>query len=363
MGKKWGKSESNCLIVLTPILRFYTVLITHMPETANVSRMAELLASELFSIFKWTQHGPMNENNSCICSDFHKLRTHPADVVFSYKDPYSAKRIYLLTDLKSYSVGSISYSSVKDALISLVKAVECAQIDQEWKRRYTALEAETVEIQGLLFIYNHDSLSNHDFKSLLDGVRNDLPKISKSVKISILSPDDINYLNNISHDMLTLSGKRIIPSLENCYFFYPDADFKRKVVLEKKSGATLQSLKEPWQILRYSLEDDKMPSTIVYYKGSGERPQEFLYLIDMLSFYQLLTNSQKIQIRSLPASPNAITNFQRALDEYKNSLIDRFSSYTSNHEELIEKFDKISFSTMPNVLKVFSTTEIGTTIR
>ena len=334
-----------------------------MSETSNVSKMAELLANELFGIFKWSQHGPMNENNPCVCSDLHKLKTHPADVVFSYKDPYSSKRIYLLTDLKSYSVSSISYTSVKEALISLTKAVECAQVDQEWKNKYTALEAESVEIQGLLFIYNHDSLVNHEFKSLLDGIRDDLPKISRSVKISILSPDDINYLNNICNDMLTLSGKRVIPSLENCYFFYPDADFKRKIVLEKKSGATLQSLKEPWQILRYSLEDGKMPSTIVYYKGSGEKPQEFLYLIDMLSFYQLLANSQKIEIRSPQASPNAITNFERALNEYKNNLIDRYSLYSSNHKELVEKFNKISFSTMTNVIKVFSTTEIGMTIR
>ena len=55
---------------------------------------------------------------------------------------------------------------------------------------------------------------------------------------------------------------------------------------------------------------------------------------------------------------NAITNFERALNEYKNNLIDRYSLYSSNHKELVEKFNKISFSTMTNVIKVFSTTEI-----
>ena len=333
----------------------------HMAETTNISKMAELLSSKLFKIFKWSQHGPMNANNACDCQKKHGVKTHPADVVFSYKDPYSGQRIYLLTDLKSYSAGSISYASVRDALVSLAKSVECAQIDQKWQSRYTNLEIEPYNIQGMLFIYNHDSKFDSDFRKNLEGLKDELPKISTTVKISILSPEEIYYLNNISADILRLMGERILPFPEDCFFFYPDLQ-KKVVIDEKTSCATIELLKEPWQILRYKSEDNLL-SSIVYYRGTGESAEEFLYLIDMLSFSQLLANSKQIQIRCLTPNENASVNFDKALKEYINSLNDNYGSILGTHDDISKKFDKITFSSIDQVTKTFSSIEIGMDIR
>ncbi|ENE5100266.1 hypothetical protein ABNJ98_003157, partial [Enterobacter hormaechei] len=73
-------------------------------ETQNISEMAEKISADLFKWFKWELVGATNENFPCMKSDQHKTKAgkHPTDVVFSYKDPYLNRTIFLNTDLKSY---------------------------------------------------------------------------------------------------------------------------------------------------------------------------------------------------------------------------------------------------------------------
>ena len=117
-----------------------------MGETGNISKIAEILANDLFSRFLWQDTGGWNQNWKCVRDDHIiekrirktksdagnasstpssdegasdsnasqtaegtvkviKILTHPSDVVFYYDEPYSSYRTYVNTDLKSYKKG------------------------------------------------------------------------------------------------------------------------------------------------------------------------------------------------------------------------------------------------------------------
>lgn len=58
------------------------------------------------------------------------------DVVFSYKDLYLNKVIYLNIDLKSYKVGLINVLKIEFVLVLLVKIIECVCYSFEWLEKY-----------------------------------------------------------------------------------------------------------------------------------------------------------------------------------------------------------------------------------
>lgn len=78
-----------------------------MAETANISKVAEIISSEIFPCFGWTERGPRNENWKCVDATHHKV-THPSDIVFYYLEPYENTRTYINCDLKSYSDSTIN---------------------------------------------------------------------------------------------------------------------------------------------------------------------------------------------------------------------------------------------------------------
>ena len=125
-----------------------------MPETANIARMAELISNDIFDEFGWERTGPVNENWECVIPE-HQRKTHPADVVFWYQDPYSAKRIYVMTDLKSYASNSITKTMIGQALRGLALATECSQLSSVWRNLYVPRDTQYQPV-GLLFVFNHD---------------------------------------------------------------------------------------------------------------------------------------------------------------------------------------------------------------
>ncbi|EMS9651993.1 hypothetical protein WK433_001570, partial [Escherichia coli] len=101
-----------------------------MAENGPIEDLAKRISNDLMSRFKWQQHGPCDQDFSCDNETKHKpegkkqKHTHPVDVVFSYKDPYLNKIIYLNTDLKSYKAGSINATKIESALESLAKTID-----------------------------------------------------------------------------------------------------------------------------------------------------------------------------------------------------------------------------------------------
>jgi len=135
-------------------------------ETAGIAELANKISKELFEWFKWERVPVLDQNFRCVKQEKHAPRkktdhTHPVDVVFHYVDPYLGRRVLLNTDLKSYAKGSISASAIRSALRSLAQTIDCACVSEEWSGRYD-LTNESLDVRGMLFVYNNYHLVHHD---------------------------------------------------------------------------------------------------------------------------------------------------------------------------------------------------------
>jgi hypothetical protein len=321
-----------------------------MSETANISRMAEILADDIFLELKWRKEGPPNINYPCK-SPAHGKKTHPADVVFSYKDPYDEIRHFILIDLKSYTDSSITPLRVNEALVSLGKAVDCTETNEAWKKLFYS-GSENFDVTGLLFVFNHDGTFDSSFSDVLKKVAKDQPSIPSDVRVHVLGPEDVWYLNNIVTDMHVLRSKGRLPQVSECGFYYPDLSRTRVVMDEWASAATIECLKGPWQIIKYKDSVNGGVSLLVYYRGAGTNADEFIYLIDMLVHYQLVSNMTSIQVRAPFADKDAPGIFENAVMKYIEPLRERGVSN-------VAKVEKLKLEMVQKVTPNFSEIEIG----
>lgn len=330
-----------------------------MGETNNISIMAEKISKEIFSIFMWEKVGPTNVNWGCVQNEKHKNKsTHPSDIVFRYEDPYAQKFVYINFDLKSYAKDSITKTSIKNAIENLAMSTECAQISSEWQKIYSSDTIDT-DIVSSLFVYNHDNSFDKNFDTLLlEATKNAIP-MSSGNKIFIFSPSKIQYLLTITNDINVLKGKSILPiENKNITFYYPTLN--KKVPRNPwKSSATIEMLLGPWQIIKYRINSDHNTidgyGIIVYYGRKGEKQEEFQYLLDYLFHYQLITDASKIMIRVVNSDKYCASNFEKAINEYKQ----RFKDDESEKDETVTKLKDIEFESINNIITTFSEINIG----
>jgi hypothetical protein len=325
-----------------------------MAETGNIARMAEIVSDEIFGVFGWQRTGPVNENWTCVIPE-HNRKTHPADVVFWYLDPYSTKRIYVTVDLKSYAQGSINTSSINEALRNLAKTTECTQLSDAWRHLFHHRDMAFQPV-SLLFVYNHDGAYDKSFISLLAQVTSNSHQLRAGNRMHVLGPRDVCYLKSIANDIKGLrgtpgdNGSFLLPQPNDCSFFYPDL-YRHKAVRSWGHPATLETLSGPWQILKYRHQQSSTTGYMVYYRGTGSTRDEFLYLIDFFFHYQLLQDTSGIQIRAMFAANEAAVNFEKAKEEYARAR--------EGEESLLERLSLVSFRTLTTVFTQFSPIEIG----
>lgn len=324
-----------------------------MAETENISKMAELLAKALFKELKWNQEDPLNTNFTCVSAESHGKKTHPTDVVYWYKDPYKGSKVYVLCDLKSYARGSITADTIKGSITNLALSVDCAKVSDEWRRRFIT-GAENIDLVGMLFIFNHDKGWDAEFPTFLGKMFDEYPRIPSGVKLYILGPQDIWYLNNIVFDIKALRGDGELPALSDCSFLYPDLSRSKVVQEDWGCAATLECLKAPWQIIKYR-KDDSSLHLLIYYRGTGDTVQEFIYLIDKLVHFQWVAMCATIRLRAPYASQNAAATFSLAVKEYAAPLDGAVS--------ISEKLKKLRLETIQQVIPNFSEIEIGMEVR
>lgn len=328
-----------------------------MAETIHIAQMAEKLSDELFSEFFWEKIGPTNQNWPCEEKEQHKVETHPSDVVFFYDEPYSQVRTYVNCDLKSYASGTISTANVKGAVESLAKQVACAEKSDTWSKLYVH-DNVSPAICGLLFVYNHDGNYDKHFDALLTPIKNkelDLPKDSKLV---VLGPQDIFWLDNVRYEIRQMrgsSGSDRLPNKEHCQYFYPQLMLKANSRMEKAKAATLEMLTSPWIILEYKKQPpDSGRGVLIFYRRDGSTTQEFIYLIDYLRHYQVLSENTTVHIKTLDVVPTAHSSFSKAVHQYIEEMCAGDES-----SELARNVQAIKYSKMTQVISQFSTIELG----
>lgn len=324
-----------------------------MAETSNIAQMAEKVSNEIFSEFFWEKVGSIDTNWMCCQQEKHGKTTHPTDIVFRYEDPYEQKYINVNFDLKSYAQGSINATNIRTALESLAMASECTQISEEWQKIYQSKTMNT-DIVSSLFVYNHDNSFDKDFdKFLLDATKRDI-KLTSGNKIFVFSPQKIQYLITIVNDIKVLRGDEKLPNKKQYTFYYPTLD-KKQTRNPWNSSATIETLFNAWQIIKYKTNPDILESNdfgiIVYYSKKGDSQEEFQYLIDYLFHYQLISQASKIMIRVANAEKYASTNLENAVNEYKKKF--------APDDETVKKLENIEFASITNIVKNFSEIEIG----
>ncbi|HHR6404343.1 TPA: hypothetical protein ACS8BP_001274 [Providencia alcalifaciens] len=340
-------------------------------ETANIGAMAEKISDEIFKWFKWELVGTTNQNFCCIKKDEHQNSTgnHPTDVVFRYFDPYLNRFVYFNTDLKSYAAGSITATSMRNALVSMARSIDCAESSSEWQERY-CYAGETFEVRGLLFVYNHDGKFDQHFYDVFSGKNKSKAKtkgkskgteierginianlpIKRGQKIHIVEPRVINYLSSVINDIKSLCFEKCVPQ-DDFQYYYPD------LILHKVNGdpdnmpATIEALTGPFFIIKHGPVIEKSregqekrindEGYVIYYNGEGANELEFVYIFDTLSKFQLLDGKSKIRLRL--ANPNRYPEvrsvYERSkhtyarewgFDDYKKGIIDNIEFHIVN---------------------------------
>ncbi len=286
-----------------------------MAETINTAQAANQISDEIFSTFKWFKQELLDQNIPCHIEE-HKKKTHPCDCVFYYIDPYLGKVVYFNTDLKSYGAGSISNTAVSDAIKSLALATHCANSSEEWRRIYVLPENEfDYIIRGLLFVYNHDNRYTNDFYEQLSVINPLNIKIAKNQQLHVFGPDQIKNCFSVASDLQTLIGRL---NIENYGFWHPDM-----IIHKVRHGnvwehpATIEMLSSSIIIVKYRTRTNE-EGYIVYYMRSGDTEEEFLYLIDFLSHYQILSEALPINLRfiSSDVSGSVMTNYNHGRYRY-----------------------------------------------
>lgn len=285
-----------------------------MSETGNIEELAKLVSNEIFKWFKWKTCALKDTDWQCVI-DSHKKRTHPADVVFYYDDPYSGNVIYLNTDLKSYKKGSISSTSISKALSSLSISVECANISEDWQNKYLVDDVGFDCVIGVLFLYNHDDEFDKDIVEIIDSIDFEKLNIPENVKILLLDPQKIRTLVNVVTDMKGLVADDLLPRAEYT-FFYPDLVMAKRHGEEWSQPASIEALTSPWLIIKHRATGDIEEGFVIYYHKKGDTVEEFVYLIDAMSHYQMLLSNKPIRVRFTNPGADAANNFNKAKLEY-----------------------------------------------
>lgn len=326
-----------------------------MPETTNISQMAEMLSRDIFGVFGWNHSGSMNVNWSCTKPALHKVKTHPCDAVWYYDEPYADYRTYIQADLKSYAKNTITKDTIIKAIESLSLALDCTETSDEWQQSYIVNSNIPSRVDGLLFVYNHDGEYDKEFSEILKSVMpSDIRNIPKNRRLAVLGPKDICELNTICNHIKQLGYSPSQHKAVDTAFFYPE--IKRKKYNPRgenwQNSATLDLLYSDIIPLKVRRGDSAngYDELHIYYRGKGDCPDEFLHLIDYLFRYQQIVTAKQIHIHlvSLEVNGTASSAFLRAKNEYMEA-----TKLTSG------KLEPIHFDIMQNVIRSFNQTEIG----
>lgn len=315
-----------------------------MGETVNISKMANLISDEIFSIFNWETCAALDQNWECVEAE-HEKHKHPADIVFYYNDPYTNIRHYIHTDLKSFSKSTIENTDLTEIIESLSMQVECSENSSEWQKLYSS-DQDNFIVHGMLFIYNHD---NEYIKSLAGKIANiDMNKINipRHSKLVIFTPADIYWLHNVANQMIYLKGKKLLS--DNYNFFYPQR--KSQATIGKSKYATFEVLTSPWIIIEDELKGIK--NVNIFYRPEGKEENEFKYLLDYLRQNNLLEENNRINIFQLDQYKFAPTIFDKAKENYIFNL-------NISDQVLIEIINNTTLSKINNIKSSFSEVEIG----
>lgn len=331
-------------------------------ETKNIDEIAGIISSRIFDELGWQCQTTTDISwDCCLMSHLsskqqlaeNPKKTHPTDVVFKYKDPYSDEAQYIQTDLKSYCAKTIEGSrTILSAIRSLSQQVECAPRNSTWKKIFLDSATEKFNVHGMLFIYNHDNEYDKNLYERISGAATAQYSMPENSLIAIFAPKLIRFLldvtenierrraytDKVSQDKNFLWRK--IPDIERCTFFYPDKH--NKIAIKGKNlPATLEMITSGMLLYSYEhnfVRDDegnRITNKLlnIFWQEEVNSNEHFIFILEYIFNYQLLNQFDKIFI---------ITPFSPTSGDYLNSAINDYAgiySFNKNHVDTLR--DKI----------------------
>lgn len=324
-----------------------------MAENGPTEKQAKFVSEELFEFFHWIPTPYRDQDWDCELEEhleFRKVKTHPADVVFYYFHPYKNKYIYIHTDLKSYSKKSINVTSSKIAVRNLSLAVECAKVSSNWHEMYNLTGDDDYDVEGLLFIFNHDGEYDGEFNQVLSSISSDDSLLRQNCPIAVFGPDQIKQMFNIVKDLQSLIVKGKIGGKDKYFFYYPELFLSRTHGDSKSNPATIEMLNSPFMLVKIKNIKNE-DGFIIYYNRVPEDLDEFIYLIDTLSHFQILLLELPINIRFTKEN----THGAKLLEEAKTNYLKSWGQDNTKRTQL----DLIQADTITEFTKSFNLGEIS----
>jgi hypothetical protein len=323
-------------------------------ETINIAKKGEIIAQKIFDEFLWEMSGSTNQKWPCTMPDNHDKRAHhPSDCVYYFDEPYKKVRTYVNVDIKSFANKSISHSEINKALTNLAQSIECANRSEDWRHLYIH-ENLSYEICGLLFIYNHDGEYDcNKFYKELDKIKIEKLNIPLGQRLVVFGPDAVNWLNNVRYDIRSLRGETPprIPQRSQCRFHYPSLVRSKNIQQIRARSANIDMLSSSWIIMKYEAFEGQRQGFVVYYRGTGNTEDEFLYLIDHMMHYQMLEPGRDVLVRLYQTDERAASYFLRAKHRYLESF--------GESDDMKKLLENIVVEGMVDIKTTFSSVEVG----
>jgi hypothetical protein len=318
-----------------------------MGESDNISKIATKVANELLLPVGWRMFGGVNFNFPCVEEEKNrKSAKHPCDVVFGYDDPYQPKTVYFLTDLKSYNRETLKdKAKLRKAIENLAKSVSCGWKSPTFQRNFPT---GTWELHGLLFVYNHDGLFDRDFyEHIFEAKKRDLNLPIRS-RLFVIGSEDIQFYYDVLNDLERELGKANIQN--NLHFFYPN-QIERIPTLNFYPSATIELLKSPFITVCSKQNASVERKAWLYYRGAGETPKEFEYLLDYCFRYSLVEDASSLEIRM----PYPAADYQNNFAVAQNNFIQHFY----NADAAFTKVQQIKVARVTETRVIYTEYEIG----
>lgn len=324
-----------------------------MSETKHIAEMANKVTKTLFKYFKWDRKNVEDHSWKCVTPDIHDNKhDHPSDCVFYYRDPYDGELKYINTDLKSYKKNSITKAQIHGALRSLSYATNCATYNPNWKMLFKPEDGHSV--YGMLFVYNHCGEYKGDFDEIIrESNVERINHLDSYNKIFILGPQRIDELSSIVNDIKVMIGEGQLPRVNEYCFFHPNQMINKNHFDNTYSEpATIEVLSSPWIIIKHARTDECEAGFVIYYMKNGSEVDEFIYLLDALSYYQILNDKGNVRIKIVKKNDYAVINLNAAIDRYFGDI-----GYNEDHINKVKKM--LVAGTISKIHAQFSEFEIG----
>ena len=115
----------------------------------------------------------------------------------------------------------------------------------------------------------------------------------------------------------------------------------------------MEMLLSPLILVKYrDKNSDHDFGILLYYARRGESREEFMYLIEYLFNYQIFQNASGITVKLPSGSPNAVSQFEKAKEQYLEECGD-------DAQDLKQRLSIIKAVSVTNVTPNFSEVEIG----